>query len=217
MNFHRNMSQRTGHHLIVSSLLLIILYSTNYWSCLKSEIDERYRSNFSIILLRTCRLKMVLGPCLRTWSWSLSLHGSYSYIYEKNSIKNMMSKMNYDSSVCVVIMDFKIKFETMKHRENAVENFRSRGLSWHDALDFYSVQVYFETDVYEMRQETMYINHISGFNNKKDATYVIYIIESRLKCIKRIFPDITGVILQSDNAISNQNAIMSFFLHMLRI
>ena len=36
--------------------------------------------------------------------------------------------MNNDSSILVVIRYFKTKFETMKHRENAGENFGNRGL-----------------------------------------------------------------------------------------
>ena len=50
-------------------------------------------------------------------------------INQNNAIKNVMSKMNDDSYFCVVIMDFNIKFETMKQRNNAVENFGKRGLS----------------------------------------------------------------------------------------
>ena len=48
---------------------------------------------------------------------------------QNNAIKNVMSKMNDDSYFCVVIMDFNIKFETMKQRNNAVENFGKRCLS----------------------------------------------------------------------------------------
>ena len=34
--------------------------------------------------------------------------------------------MNDDSYICVVIMEFQMKFETTKHRDNAVENFVNR-------------------------------------------------------------------------------------------
>ena len=37
--------------------------------------------------------------------------------------------MNDDSSLCVVIMEFKMKFETIKHRKNTDENIGKRGLS----------------------------------------------------------------------------------------
>ena len=43
-----------------------------------------------------------------------------------NSIKNMVSKINDDSSICVVGMYFKMKFETMKHCKNKVDSFVKR-------------------------------------------------------------------------------------------
>ena len=39
-------------------------------------------------------------------------------VNQNNAIKNVMEKGNDDSSVCVVVMDFKMKFETIKHRDN---------------------------------------------------------------------------------------------------
>ena len=48
-----------------------------------------------------------------------------------------MAKTNYYSSACVFVMEFRIKFETMKHRDNAVGDFGNRGQSWHGALIFY--------------------------------------------------------------------------------
>ena len=49
----------------------------------------------------------------------------------------------------------------------------------------------------------MYIEHINMFDNKLDTACVVLIIEDILKCIKRILPNITRVILQSDNAIED--------------
>ena len=37
---------------------------------------------------------------------------------QNNAIKHLMVKMNDNSSVCVVIIEFKIKFETKKHCNN---------------------------------------------------------------------------------------------------
>ena len=139
------------------------------------------------------------------------------FMNQNNSIKNVMTKINDYSSVWVVVMDFKMNFETMKHCDNSVENFGKRGLSWNGALVFCSIRVYVETDVYEMRQETMYINHINTFYHKQDAAYFLSIIEAILNSIKRIFPDITRVIMQSDNARLYQNSIVPFFIHMLSI
>ena len=51
-----------------------------------------------------------------------------------------------------MFVEFKMNFDTTKHRYNSVENFEKRGLSWHGSLVFYSVQVYFEPDLYETRQ-----------------------------------------------------------------
>ena len=57
---------------------------------------------------------------------------------QNNAIKNVMAKINDDSSVWVVVLDFKIDFETMKHCENSVENLGKRGLSWNGYLVLYS-------------------------------------------------------------------------------
>ena len=53
--------------------------------------------------------------------------------------------------ICMFV-EFKMNFDTTKHSYNSVENFEKRGLSWHGGLVFYSVQVYFEPDLYETRQ-----------------------------------------------------------------
>ena len=74
-----------------------------------------------------------------------------------------------------------------------------RGLLWHSALVLYYVQVYVEPDVYEMRQETMYINHINVLDNQQDGACFVILIESILNFIKMVLTYITRVILQSDN------------------
>ena len=83
----------------------------------------------------------------------LSLHGAYSSIHEpKQCYQKCDGKMNDYSSICVVIMDFKIKFETMKHRKNVVGDFGNKGLSWHGTLVFHSVWVCVEPYVYYINQ-----------------------------------------------------------------
>ena len=61
-----------------------------------------------------------------------------------------------------------------------------------------------------MRQGTIYIDHINAFDNKKDSTCVISLIEAIVNCIRMILSDITRVI-------SYQNSILPFFIHMLII
>ena len=87
------------------------------------------------------------------------------FINQNTAIKDLMEKLDGDSSISVVVMEFKMKFEMMKHRDNSVENFVKRGLSWHGALVFCSIWVYDDTGVYEMRQLPMYINHINVLDN----------------------------------------------------
>ena len=57
----------------------------------------------------------------------------------------------------------------------------------------------------------MYIGHINSFNNKQDNACVVSLISDILNCIKRIIPDITRVILQSEKAGLYQNYIVPFF------
>ena len=61
------------------------------------------------------------------------------FINQNNTIKNVMEKINDASSVFVVVVDFKMKFETMTHHENDVGNFVKRDISWHGILVLYSV------------------------------------------------------------------------------
>ena len=124
--------------------------------------------------------------------------------------------MNGDSSVCVVVMDFNIKFDTMKHSDNAVENFGNKCILWHRTF-FCSIWVYVDSDVYEIRQENIYINHINAFDNTYDATCVLFLIESIWNFINRILSEIIGVILQSDNVRLYKNITVIFFIHILSI
>ena len=55
------------------------------------------------------------------------------------AIEDVIEILNDNSSIFVVIMDFKMKLEKMKHRENIVNNFGKRGLLWHGTLVLYSV------------------------------------------------------------------------------
>ena len=64
------------------------------------------------------------------------------------------------------MMYFNIRFEMTKNCDNAVKKFGKRGKSWNGSLLFCAVQVYVEPDVYDTRQETIYINHFSVFDNK---------------------------------------------------
>ena len=75
----------------------------------------------------------------------------------------------------------------------------------------------FYPDVYDMWQETIYIDHINEFDHNQDSVCVVYLIEAILNCTKSILPDINRVILHSENVISYQNSIVTFFIHTLRI
>ena len=48
---------------------------------------------------------------------------------------------------------------------------------------------------YEMSLDTMYINHIKAFGNKHDAAFSVSLIEAILNCIKRMFTEISRVLL----------------------
>ena len=66
---------------------------------------------------------------------------------QNTTMKDVMVILEDDSSVCVVGMDFNIKFYTMKHHDNVVKHFGKRGLSSHVDLVLYSVRVDFDTSV----------------------------------------------------------------------
>ena len=103
----------------------------------------------------------------------------------------------------------------INHCHNAVDNFGFWGLSWNGALVLYSIWVYVDPDIYDMRQETMYIDHINALDNKQFAACFLPLIEAILKFVKRILLHITRMIIQCDKSIFYQNFIVPFFINIL--
>ena len=143
-------------------------------------------------------------------SFTVYLDHIFQVMKQNNTIKSLMAKMVEYLLVCVLVMDFNMKFEAMKHHKNEVENFVNRGLSWHDALVLYFILFYVDPNVYDIRKEEMFIKHINLIYNKQNTGCVLFIIEAVLNFTKRILSNITRVIRQSDNGVSPQDYHFSF-------
>ena len=116
----------------------------------------------------------------------------------------------------IIVIDFKMKFEPMKHREKTVEHFGKRGISWHGALIRYFVDAPINavgpsSGTYR-REETMYVDNICGSDNSQDAMGVVSLLEAILTSVKRSLPQIKKAIIQSDNAKTYSNAHIPYFI-----
>ena len=96
------------------------------------------------------------------------------------------------------MVNFDMKFNMIKHRDNAVYHFVKRVLSCYGILVLYSFQGYVDPVVYEMMQDKVYINHINALDKYPDAECGVSLVEAILNYINRIFPHITKVIPQNE-------------------
>ena len=129
----------------------------------------------------------------------------------------------------LMIIDFKMKFETMSVRESTLEHYGKRGIGWHGcALIYYLYKVKTEDkhnieydtngcEIYEARKNIIYIDQILESSNKQDGMMVISLLEAALVAINNQLPFINEIILQSDNAMSYQNPQVLFGIHLLNM
>ena len=128
-----------------------------------------------------------------------------------------------------MIIDFKMKFETMSTRESSVEHYGKRGIGWHGcALMYFLYKIKTNDDnnieydsngseIYEARKHIVYLDQILESSNKQDGIMVISLLEAAIVAITDQLPFITEIILQSDNALSYQNPQVLFGLHILNV
>jgi len=129
----------------------------------------------------------------------------------------------------LMIIDFKMKFETMSVRESTLEHFGKRGIGWHGcAIIYYLYKVKTDdknnieydtngSEIYEPRKNIVYIDQILESSNKQDGMMVISLLEAALVAINDQLPFIDEIILQSDNAMSYQNPQVLFGVHLLNV
>ena len=155
---------------------------------------------------------------------------------QSQSLRNIEEGLKRDclrnkgrNTKAIMIIDFKMKFETMSVRESSLEHYGKRGIGWHGcALIYYLYKIKTDDDnnivynasgceIYEARKHIVYIDQILESSNKQDGIMVISLIEASIVAINDQLPFINEIILQSDNALSYQNPQVLFGLHLLNV
>ena len=102
----------------------------------------------------------------------------------------------------LVVMDFKMKFESMSARETMPENFGKRGMGWHG---FVAIFYEWNNILKKTQRKHLYVDQILADSNKQDFICVISLLESFLLAIisnfqqaGALFP--TKLFVCSDNA-----------------
>ena len=106
-------------------------------------------------------------------------------------------RTNGSTTKGILLVDFKMKFESLYFREKTVENYGKRGISWHGAM-----VMYYSWDVSHGAaiRNNVYIDDLIVGSNKQGTGLVISIIEAIMMRIKKDIPHMKEVVLQSDNA-----------------
>ena len=119
-----------------------------------------------------------------------------------------------------VLMDFKMKLEEIRYRETTEQDFGKRGMSYHGCAIYVSKST-FESHFPENVQETgsnirpyqvFFLDDVLAENQCQDAPAVACLLEAILIRLRRIFPTISTVSFQSDNAQCYLTPFISFII-----
>jgi hypothetical protein len=108
----------------------------------------------------------------------------------------------------VMTIDWKMKFESMSARETTQQHFGKRGISWHGCLLSYfrpktvaDLDANGEACVKTVAERVnVYVDQILDGDNKQDTFAVASMVEAVLQHVHGLLPNISSIILQSDNA-----------------
>lgn len=167
------------------------------------------------------KFKLYMAHVSRCSCQSQALHNIESQL-KKECMQTKGSKTR-----SIMIMDFKMKYESMSVRESSIEHYGKRGIGWHGcALIYYLYKVKLDEknnivcdkngkEVYEPRKNIVYVDQILENSNKQDGLTVISLIEAVLVAIIDQLSFIDELILQSDNALTYQNPQVLFGIQLL--
>lgn len=100
----------------------------------------------------------------------------------------------------VIVVDWKMKFEPLRFRENTVDFYGEKGLSWHGAAVYYLDPENSEDVVLGNEFQMLFMDHIMKDDTTEDWQAVASSLEAMLKRIKSELPYVTKAVLVSDNA-----------------
>ena len=135
----------------------------------------------------------------------------------EESMKNLCTTSRGSVTNGLMIIDFKMKFETQSTRESTLEHFGKRGIGWHGcALVYYLYELDLNKnndpildndgkDKYIAKRYIAYIDQVLSESNKQDGHTVIGLLEVAMIAINNRYSFIREITLQSDNENIYQN------------
>ena len=111
----------------------------------------------------------------------------------------------------LIIMDFKMKFESKSSRETTVENYGKRGISWHG----FAVIFYLLDSNGEPFKNIIYLDQILSDDNSQDALTVVGLLEITVSTLISELPYIKEAVITSNNASCYQNHFVTFMMAIL--
>lgn len=174
---------------------------------IKGIVDDDRPDANQVLEDATEKFQLFMGHRIRVVNQQLAING----ILER--MKNMC-EISGSSDEAMVILDYKMKFEALYFREKTVEHYGKRGISWHGAMLQYFV---FDEELKQGRKEITYFDDVSFGDNLQDSAAVISLIECILIRVRKMFPKIKRITLQSDNASCYQSADVLLMIPILSI
>ncbi len=127
----------------------------------------------------------------------------------------------------IMIMDFKMKYKAKSVQTSTNGHYGKRGIGWHGCARIYYLykikidknnNIVFNKnrkEEYKPCKNIVYVDKILENSNKQDAMTVISLIEAALVAIIDQLAFIDEFILQSDNALAQQNPQVLFGIQLL--
>ena len=112
-----------------------------------------------------------------------------------------------DPVAAIVLIDYKMKFESIRYSEKTVEFFGKRGSSWHCAVFFFSDG--------HGGVNNLFYDQISSGDAKKMFFAVASICDAIFRRLSLDLPTVRNVHVLSDNAKCYQNNVLPVILHFI--
>jgi len=119
---------------------------------------------------------------------------------QRDRIDEIMASLSEHEAM--VVMDFKMKFESLYFREKTTDFYGKKGLSWHGSM-VYSRYTSSEREASEeslLDYHITYYDHISSGDSKQDYVAVMSYFEAVCRRITTELPHVRSLYVQSDNA-----------------
>ncbi len=123
---------------------------------------------------------------------------------QQDRIAELFHSVKYKFDHAVVLMDYKMKFESIRFREKTSEFFGKRGCSWHGAVVFFAER--------EGALNQLYYDQISSDDSMQDTFAVASMCDVICRRISLDLPQVRSLHFLSDNARCYQNLSLPVML-----